>query len=276
MGYLNVVGEFIYKQALLRSKLDALGENDDFLKSNGWDTGTKAVFFQASVPTGWTQDVSQNDRGLRVVSVLGGVSGGSQGIGNTITLAHAGHTISNEASHTHDITNHKHILDNAASNSSGSVAASRFSIDGSGFLRTRQVGSGEFIDVLANRLIQDDATIVTGAAGGHDHGGVVANSSLSDVSLAFIDVVLGTKDLSVGYTDLTNEFNSGDKMEFDPFPILDDNDDFNNARLTPFGSVMVFGQAAAPTGWTQLVTQNDKILRVVLVVFGNKILEALG
>lgn len=35
------------------------------------------------------------------------------------------------------------------------------------------------------------------------------------------------------------------------------------ATLIPTGTVMVFYQAAAPTGWTQVVTQNDKALRVV-------------
>jgi len=50
--------------------------------SNGaWRTlipaGTKMAFFQASVPTGWTQDTSVNDRVLRVVSGTGGGSGGS-------------------------------------------------------------------------------------------------------------------------------------------------------------------------------------------------------
>lgn len=33
--------------------------------------------------------------------------------------------------------------------------------------------------------------------------------------------------------------------------------------LIPTGTVMVFYQAAAPTGWTQVTTQNDKALRVV-------------
>jgi len=50
--------------------------------SNGaWRTlipaGTKMAFFQASVPTGWTQDTSVNDKVLRVVSGTGGGSGGS-------------------------------------------------------------------------------------------------------------------------------------------------------------------------------------------------------
>lgn len=37
----------------------------------------------------------------------------------------------------------------------------------------------------------------------------------------------------------------------------------NVATLIPSGTVMVFYQAAAPVGWTQVVTQNDKALRVV-------------
>lgn len=35
------------------------------------------------------------------------------------------------------------------------------------------------------------------------------------------------------------------------------------ATLIPTGTVMVFYQTAVPTGWTQVVTQNDKALRVV-------------
>ena len=35
------------------------------------------------------------------------------------------------------------------------------------------------------------------------------------------------------------------------------------ASPIPAGSVMLFYQAAAPTGWTQVTTQNDKALRVV-------------
>lgn len=35
------------------------------------------------------------------------------------------------------------------------------------------------------------------------------------------------------------------------------------ATLIPSGTVMVFYQAAAPTGWTKITTQNDKALRVV-------------
>jgi hypothetical protein len=39
--------------------------------------GTKMAFFQAAVPTGWTQDTSQNDKVMRVVSGTGGGYGGT-------------------------------------------------------------------------------------------------------------------------------------------------------------------------------------------------------
>lgn len=117
-GYINLVGKFIYKQPLVLSLFDGLGENDQFLKDNGWATGTKAIFFQASPPTGWTQDVSQNNRGLRVTSGVGGLAGGSHLISSVIPLAHTAHSIANSPNHTHTITAHYHRLLAAASNRS--------------------------------------------------------------------------------------------------------------------------------------------------------------
>lgn len=40
------------------------------------------------------------------------------------------------------------------------------------------------------------------------------------------------------------------------------------ATLIPSGTVMVFYQAAAPSGWTKVTTQNDKALRVVSAAGG--------
>ena len=37
----------------------------------------------------------------------------------------------------------------------------------------------------------------------------------------------------------------------------------SGSAVIPTGTVMLFFQAAAPTGWTQVTTQNDKALRVV-------------
>lgn len=44
-----------------------------------YPVGTKKFFFQATAPTGWTQDTSMGNRALRVVSGTGGGTGGSQG-----------------------------------------------------------------------------------------------------------------------------------------------------------------------------------------------------
>jgi len=42
--------------------------------------GTKMTFLQASAPTGWTQDATNNDRALRLVSGTGGGTGGTHPI----------------------------------------------------------------------------------------------------------------------------------------------------------------------------------------------------
>lgn len=42
-----------------------------------YPAGTKKFFFQATAPTGWTQDTSLNNRSLRVVNTSGGGTGGT-------------------------------------------------------------------------------------------------------------------------------------------------------------------------------------------------------
>lgn len=53
------------------------------------ESGTKMVFYQASPPTGWTQDTAVNDRVLRVVSGSGGTTGGSWTISGVTVDGHA-------------------------------------------------------------------------------------------------------------------------------------------------------------------------------------------
>lgn len=59
--------------------------------------GTKMLFYQSSAPTGWTQDVSQNDKVIRVVSGTGGGTGGTWTISGLSTDFQA----SNLPAHTH-------------------------------------------------------------------------------------------------------------------------------------------------------------------------------
>lgn len=42
-------------------------------------TGVKTIFYQSTAPTGWTQDVTNNDALLRVVNTGGGVAAGTTG-----------------------------------------------------------------------------------------------------------------------------------------------------------------------------------------------------
>lgn len=49
-----------------------------------YPAGTKKVFFQATAPTGWTQDTSQNNKALRLVNGVGGGNGGSRSFTSTL------------------------------------------------------------------------------------------------------------------------------------------------------------------------------------------------
>jgi len=67
-------------------------------------TGTKAPFFQATAPTGWTQDITNNDALLRVVSGgSGGSAGGTNGFVATPLNVTGSHTltISQIPAHSH-------------------------------------------------------------------------------------------------------------------------------------------------------------------------------
>lgn len=84
-------------------------------------SGTKLVFYQASPPTGWTQDTANNDYMMRVVSTSGGGTGGSDSpiLNNKV------------ASHTHPVTGstdtdgtHNHPIEWASSSSTTHLDAS--------------------------------------------------------------------------------------------------------------------------------------------------------
>jgi hypothetical protein len=262
MAYTDMSAAFSYKQPLLWKNLDALAENDAALKDNGWQDGTKAVFYQASAPTGWTKDTTYNDRILRVVSSAGGGgSAGTQGISSAITLAHT-HSISTEADHAH-ASGHTHSLNTTFQSPSGSGAGSKGYGVVSGEVREYDDGSSSVSQLISSTV---SASPSVTSAGTHNHGGTTG-SQLSDITLAYVDAINCTKDVSSGYMDKTTTFGYGDDLGADDtFQDLNDmtgNDSYLQARLTPASTVSLFYNAAAPTGWTKLTTQNDKAVRVV-------------
>lgn len=210
-------------------------------RSNGssWDdvatlipATTKMVFFQATVPTGWTQDTTHDGKVLRVESGTGGGSAGSADPATAITLAHShtvdGHThsISSDGNHTHTVDshthtmsahthstpNHQHTLDHttATRTLTGNFLASAV---GAGEEMKLTNGGGGSLWRLLNRTensgsstsgANSDATSGTAPGtdtqGAHTHTGATGstgpgtNSQLTSITLATIDVIIGTKD----------------------------------------------------------------------------------
>lgn len=162
----------------------------------GWDdiatvipSGTVMVFYQAAAPVGWTKVTSIDDRALRVVSgATGGSTGGTHGLSTAITLAHS-HTV---AAHTHDMT-HRHTT-----NMSGESSTTMFCGD--------PVAWGQGTETLS----VSGESWAAGTFGTQSHSyaktrpndtpntGVASSSSmdsqLSDITLAYADVILASKD----------------------------------------------------------------------------------
>lgn len=257
MGYLNLVGSFLYKEPLFRAKLAALAGNDAQLKTDGWAQNTKTIFYQAAVPTGWTQDVSQNDKALRVVAATGGGSGGATGLSSTITLAHT-HAITADDSHTHSYPGHTHGI---AGGNGGSNFGNPTDFYDVSFQRISLTGSSSVNQ--AKNVFNDAGNQVLSTLAAHDHGGVT-DSQLTDTSIAYCDVIVGTKNAPGGtYTDLTSYWSTGSKIDFDPFSASAANDSYLNGILMPAGSISLFAQGSAPTGWTKISSVDDRFLRVV-------------
>ena len=78
-------------------------------------SGTRVPFAQASAPTGWTQDTSDNanNRMLRVVNTAGGgVAGTDSPIVNSTTMVAHSHTFTGNAlgTHNHSDAGHTHTV----------------------------------------------------------------------------------------------------------------------------------------------------------------------
>ncbi len=264
MAYTDMSAGFIYKKPLLWKDLDALAENDSYLKDNGWADGVKAIFYQAAAPTGWTKDVVYDDRIIRVVSGTGGGgAAGTQGISSAITLAHT-HVVSSQANHVHG-TAHTHGINVAAHDVGVNPGGIGWMVaTEGGFVVRYQTGSSD--DSFALGRTTDSQSPSETSTGTHDHGGTTG-SQLTSITLAYVDAIICTKSVTSGYTDKTTRFTHGMDLGVDDvFQDLDDmggNDSYLNTRLTPAGSVSLFYNAAAPTGWTKLTTQDDKAVRVV-------------
>jgi len=263
--YTDLRGRFVYKRPVYWAELDTLAENDAHLKNDDWEDGCKTLFFDAS-PIGWTKvtDAGLMGRTLRLVSGSGGVTGGgAQLIENAITLAHT-HGMTAAANHTHTQP-HRHNWDTGADVQGGlpGHASSCYTVLWGAFLIQAKRGTTPH-DAASPWTESTDPT--TGAGGAHDHG--TTGSKLTDITLAYVDVILCSKDTTAGYTDLTAYFSYGLDIDTVPFDQFADNDAHAKVRLMPQGAVLYFFQETAPVGWLKTNWMNDRALRLVPVMGG--------
>ena len=137
--------------------------------------GTRMIFFQAAAPVGWTQDVTYNDYTLRIVSGVGGGSGGTDSP-FTADMSHT-HTTSAHALTISEMPVHSHTL-LTCSDSNGVVVNS----------------AGKRVSVgSASELLTDTANIgFTGASVPHSHGPTgVGNLTFTPL---YINSIIGVKD----------------------------------------------------------------------------------
>ncbi len=150
--------------------------------------GTNMLFFQASAPTGWTQNTSVNNLALRVVSGTGAGTYGSVGMSTMFTGAYpTGSTAITEAqmpSHTHGVSDpgHTHGIFSGGGNNAILPSADGAQ-GGTGGSPTSYINS-----CYQGQLIQSVATGIsisaTGSSNGHTH---------TIPQLAYADVIICSK-----------------------------------------------------------------------------------
>lgn len=127
-------------------------------------SGTIMLFRQTTPPAGWTKDVTQNNKALRVVS-------GTVGTGGTkafTTTFGSGKTTDSHTLTESQIPSHTHGLHRDA--------------DNFGY------GTGsQDVPTTVNQAVSAGTTSATGGDGGHTH-------NLSNFDLQYVDVIIASKD----------------------------------------------------------------------------------
>jgi hypothetical protein len=180
MSYVDLTGVFEYKKLMPWSRLAQLANNDAF---DVFRSGTRHLFYQASAPTGYTKITGNDNSAIRIVSGIGGGSGGAVNLSATVTLSHA-HTING---HEHSEPAHTHLVDRTSSTNSD-TSEYVFILTNQLFAKTG-VLTGDFTPVFAR-----DLTDSTGPTDSGSTSGGATDSQLSDVEFAYVDIIIASKD----------------------------------------------------------------------------------
>lgn len=150
--------------------------NDEF------PSGTKLVFYQAAAPTGWTQDLSHNDKALRVVAAAGAGFGGTHALSSPPSLAHT----HSQPSHTHDLSNHTHAGPSHSHTYSTVIAHSHTFTTSTDGDHTHTVGantaSGSADAAVRSGTPGINPTMPTSSGGAHSHSGTTASAGSASAS----------------------------------------------------------------------------------------------
>lgn len=156
------------------------------------DAGVKQLFIQATAPTGWTLDATNNDRALRIVNTAGGGTGGTTAFssvlnGSNVTTNNGDHdhtgdtggtTLTWEQSGTRP---HDHELDS-------------YSFGGADF--TNRITANDNSGTRNVRAITTYDTSGVDATESHDHS--ISNDGNHnhdvDLDILYIDAIICTKD----------------------------------------------------------------------------------
>jgi len=122
-------------------------------------------------------------------------------------------------------------------------------------------------DAITSALIADDAVVTASIADDAITSALIADDAITSALIADDAVVQAAiADEAVDEARLQVS-NAGSNGQFLSKQSGDDGGltwaTVSSEDYIPDGSVMAFFQASAPTGWTQVTTQNDKMLRVV-------------
>ena len=176
---------------------------------DAFPTGTKMLFQQTTAPVGWTKDVTNDDKALRIVSGTAGSGGtlslssfATQTIGDTtLTTAQipvhshsfSGSTGDVNLNHSHGVTDpsHTHTQD-------GNIGALFLYSGGGG-----NPGIGQPLQANVNVTSATTGISIQNALGNHAHSvsGSIGNEGSGnshthtlDLDIAYVDVIVATKD----------------------------------------------------------------------------------
>ena len=161
-------------------------------------SGTKVVFAQASAPTGWTQDTTNNDKALRVVSGAGGGTGGTHGLSSPPSTSHTHSTTSH--SHSHTLSAGSHTLSTAQMPAHGHSRSYAFNASWPNPYDNWGQGGGPTSGHQTNSTTSSN----TGGSGSHSHslsgsitsGGSGTSGSAGPTAFApaYVNVIICSKD----------------------------------------------------------------------------------